>query len=162
MSESSSSLTCTGEDFPMTTMPSLFKSLNQLSGNWMSFLLCRHEWKAGSIPFLVELGLFTNFGKHLFLIVAGSLLLIHFRNILLQYITYHSRYQTKGCLNAGIILNSGIALCFRRWTSGSTHSLISVSAFAIMCSLSMPILVTYLEMESCLWGFKFLIRLKHL
>ena len=115
----------------------------------MSFLLCRHEWKAESIPFLIEWGLFTNFGKHLFFIAAGSLL-IHFRNIqvprngqnsgfacdfshrrnLTRQRSYHSRYQTKGCLIAGI-LNS-VTWCFRRWISGSTHSLISVSAFAII------------------------------
>ena len=45
------------------------------------------------------------------------------------------RYQTKGCLIAGILLNS-VTWCFRRWISRSTHSLISVSAFAIMSSLS--------------------------
>ena len=37
----------------------------------------------------------------------------HRRNLTRQR-SYHSRYQTKRCLIAGILLNSGVALCFRR------------------------------------------------
>ena len=110
-------------------------------------------------------------GGILFFIAAGSLL-IHFRNLQVTCIKqtefwccprlfpansqrpYHSRNQTKRCLIAGILLNPGVTLCFRRWTSGSTHSLISVSDFAIMCCLSMSMFVTHFEMESCLCGFK--------
>ena len=109
--------------------------------------------KSWVYPFLNWMGVLHEFREAFFFIAAESLL-IHFRNIqvpcngqssgfacdfshrknLTRQRSYHSRYQTKGSLIAGIILNS-VTFCFRWWISGSTHSLISASAFAIMSSL---------------------------
>ena len=140
----------------------------------MSFLLYRLEWKAGSIFFLIKWGLEVHEFRETFIFDRSRLITNSLSNLqvtcnvqnsgfacdfsqrrnLTRQRSYHSRYKTKRWLIGGILLNSGVALCFRRWTSGSTHSLISVSDIAIMGSLSMPMLVTHFEMESCLCDFK--------